>query len=240
MKRHDFNYIWYPLTSFVEKEKENIRYKVAEKISPYIELNTTNMTYLKEEIEKIKDELVVEVNPFIRFNNIFQLLLHPDYEKIDLELRESLTNILLHLLGEIDLYLGQNKKDIIVKQMKKDIEVGAFGKKMKEEFGIFKEYEKHIIVDILYNTYCYLDMLEGFKKAIKMIYKDSIIYDNLASTTNLVIYLNYLENEENLKKVKFLKEMFLPIGLELDLFWEYHFGVIGVDITMRIGEIAVF
>ena len=49
-----------------------------------------------------------------------------------------------------------------------------------------------------------------------------------------------MKTEENIKKVEFLKEIFLPIGLELDLFWEYHFGVIGVEITMRIGEIAVF
>ena len=83
-------------------------------------------------------------------------------------------------------------------------------------------------------------MIEAFKKSIKKIFKDSIIYDNLSSDTNLVIYLNYMKTEENIKKVEFLKEIFLPIGLELDLFWEYHFGVIGVEITMRIGEIAVF
>ena len=88
--------------------------------------------------------------------------------------------------------------------------------------------------------YCYLNMIEAFKKSIKKIFKDSIIYDNLSSDTNLVIYLKYMKTEENIKKVEFLKEIFLPIGLELDLFWEYHFGVIGVEITMRIGEIAVF
>lgn len=88
--------------------------------------------------------------------------------------------------------------------------------------------------------YNFLDMLEAFKKVFKAIFSDSIIYDRLTSETNIVIYLNYKKTKENMLKVDFIKEMFLPLGLEVDLFWEKHFGVIGVDITMRIGEIAIF
>ena len=217
---NQYNFLWYPLTSFIEKDNENINFEIAEIISPYIEVNMSNINNIQSEIETT--DVKVEINPFIRFNEIFQIITYPD------------------LLGEMDLYLGQNKKDIIVKEMRKDIENGCFGKDSTKLFKLFKEYEKHIIVDILYDMYCYLNMIEAFKKSIKKIFKDSIIYDNLSSDTNLVIYLNYMKTEENIKKVEFLKEIFLPIGLELDLFWEYHFGVIGVEITMRIGEIAVF
>ena len=239
--KKDFSYLWYPLTSFVEKDKKDINFTVPDVISPYLELNTESITYLRDELEK-SGLINIEINPFIRFNKIFQLILHPEYEirGEDKLLRMALTNILLHLLGELDLYFGQNRKDIIVKQMKADIENNSLGKEMAEMFGKFKDYEKHILVDILYNTYCHLDMLEAFKKAVKMIFKDSIIYDNLSSATNLIIYVNMPGNEENQTKIEFIKRLFLPISLDLDLFWEYHFGVIGVDITMRIGEIAIF
>ena len=140
----------------------------------------------------------------------------------------------------MDLYLGQNKKDIIIKEMVKNIEKGAFGEDIKGNFKVFKEYEKVIIADGLYCMYNFLDMLEAFKKVFKAIFSDSIIYDRLTSETNIVIYLNYKKTKENMLKVDFIKEMFLPLGLEVDLFWEKHFGVIGVDITMRIGEIAIF
>ena len=49
-------------------------------------------------------------------------------------------------------------------------------------------------VYINYDMYCYLNMIEAFKKSIKKIFKDSIIYDNLSSDTNLVIYLNYMKS----------------------------------------------
>ena len=88
--------------------------------------------------------------------------------------------------------------------------------------------------------YNYLGMIDSFKKAVKQIFKDSLIYDKLTSDTNIVVYLNYPKNIENQTKIKFIKEMFLPLGIEIDLFWEKHFGVLGVDITMQIGEIAVF
>ena len=124
--------------------------------------------------------------------------------------------------------------------MVKNIEKGAFGEDIKGNFKVFKEYEKVIIADGLYCMYNFLDMLEAFKKVFKAIFSDSIIYDRLTSETNIVIYLNYKKTKENMLKVDFIKEMFLPLGLEVDLFWEKHFGVIGVDITMRIGEIAIF
>ena len=124
--------------------------------------------------------------------------------------------------------------------MVKNIEKGAFGEDIKGNFKVFKEYEKVIIADGLYCMYNFLDMLEAFKKVFKAIFSDSIIYDRLTSETNIVIYLNYKKTKENMLKVDFIKEMFLPLGLEVDLFWKKHFGVIGVDITMRIGEIAIF
>ncbi|AVQ29100.1 hypothetical protein C4N20_13725 [Fusobacterium ulcerans] len=235
---NQYNFLWYPLTSFIEKNNENINFEISEIISPYIEVNMTNINNIQNEIET--SDVKVEINPFIRFNDIFQIITYPDFEEMEIELKKSLVNILFHLLGEMDLYLGQNKKDIIVKEIRKDIEKGCFGKDSTKLFKLFKEYEKHIVVDILYDMYCHLNMIEAFKKSIKKIFKDSIIYDNLSSDTNLVIYLNYIKTDENIKKVEFLKEIFLPIGLELDLFWEYHFGVIGVEITMKIGEIAVF
>ncbi|WP_278538974.1 hypothetical protein [Fusobacterium varium] len=238
IKKDEFNYIWYPLTSFVEKNNENINFEVAEIISPYIEVNMPNLNNIQGEIEN--NDIKVEINPFLRFNEVFQIITYPDFAEMEVELKKSLVNILFHLLGEIDLYLGQNKKDIIVKEMRKDIERGCFGEDSKKKFQLFKDYEKHIIVDILYDMYCHLDMITAFKKAIKKIFKDSIIYDNLSSDSNLVIYLNYKGNETNIQKVEFLKEIFLPIRLALDLFWEYHFGVIGVEITMKIGEISVF
>lgn len=239
MVNKGYNYIWYPLTNFVEVENSKFKFCLSEVLSPYTELNLEAINEVKNNIESMKHQ-VLEVNPFLRFSEIFYLLLEPNNYKNNKKLKNCIFNILIHFLGELDLYLGQNKKDIIIKEMVKNIEKGAFGEKIRDDFKIFKEYEKVIIADGLYCMYNYLDMLESFKKVFKAIFLDSIIYDRLTSETNIVIYLNYKKTKENKTKVEFIKEMFLPLGLEIDLFWEKHFGVIGVDITMRIGEIAIF
>ena len=132
---NQYNFLWYPLTSFIEKDNENINFEIAEIISPYIEVNMSNINNIQSEIETT--DVKVEINPFIRFNEIFQIITYPDFENMEIELKKSLVNILFHLLGEMDLYLGQNKKDIIVKEMRKDIENGCLG---KDSTKLFKYY----------------------------------------------------------------------------------------------------
>ena len=73
----------------------------------------------------------------------------------------------MHFLGELDLYLGQNKKDIIVKEIVKNIKNGVLGEEVRKDFEAFKEYEKTIIVDILHCMYNYLGMIDSFKKCCK-------------------------------------------------------------------------
>ena len=237
MKDHNFSYIWYPLTSFYEHDNTKIKYKLASKISPYFELNEESINRVLSEDSKETKE--VDVNPFIRFNNIFSLINKVEKEE-DSTLRASLNNLLLHYLGKIDLYVGQNIKDIYVKEIIRDIEGNSFGSELSEKFKYFKEYEKHMVADILYEMYKGLSMIDSFKKSVKLIFSDSLIYDQRSSDQNISIFLNYSEIEENIKKIDFLKEMFLPLRMQVDLFWEYHFGIIGFDVTMKIGEISIF
>lgn len=238
MRKSEFNYIWYPLTSFMEKENAEINYRISEVISPYVELNLENITNVECEIEK--EEIIdIDVNPFFRFEDVFFYLTDPDTAQEDQMVKKVLSNLIFHLLGDVDLYLGQCKKDIIVKEIVKDIERGSLGKECAEGFGLFKKYEKVIIGEVFYAMNNTFDMIAAFKHAIKLLYKDSIIYDNQYSTTNVVIYLNYRE-KENKGKVEFLKRLFLPLGIEVDIFWEIHFGVIDVPETSIIGEMAVF
>lgn len=236
--KKEFNYIWYPLTSFMEKNNWEINYRLSAVISPYVELNLDNITNVECEIEK--DEIIdIDVNPYFRFEDVFFYLTDPDNEKNNVMEKKILSNLLFHFLGEIDLYLGQCKKDIIVKEIVKDIEKGSLGKDCAGGFDLFKKYEKVIIGEVFYAMNNTFDMIEAFKYAIKLLYKDSIIYDNQYSITNIVIYLNYKESE-NKGKIELLKQLFLPLGIEVDIFWEIHFGVIDVRETSIIGEIIIF
>lgn len=238
MNKNEFSYIWYPMTSFVNKENNEINYRISEIISPYIELNLENLTNVECEIEKT-EILDIDVNPYFRFEDVFFYLTNPDIENDNIMVRKVLSNLIFHFLGEVDLYLGQCKKDIIVKEIVKDIERGSLGSKYTKTFDLFKKYEKVKIGEIFYGMNNTLDMIEAFNYIVKLLFEDSIIYDNQYSTTNIVLYLNYKKND-NQEKIDFLKALFLPIGIDVDIFWEKHFGVIDVPETCIIGEMLIF
>ena len=45
---------------------------------------------------------------------------------------------------------------------------------------------------------------------------------------------------ENRMKIKLLTELFIPLDYKVRTMWENHVGVIGVEETLKIGEMIVF
>ncbi len=56
----------------------------------------------------------------------------------------------------------------------------------------------------------------------------------------VLIYIGADNNDLNRGKIDLLQEMFLPIGYSTRMFWKNHFGIIGVNDTMKIDEIEIF
>lgn len=54
MKDKNYNFIWYPLTNFIELENNSFRYELSEKISPYMELNLETINKIESGIEQKK------------------------------------------------------------------------------------------------------------------------------------------------------------------------------------------
>ena len=77
MKDKNYNFIWYPLTNFIELENNSFRYELSEKISPYMELNLETINKIESGIEQ-KKEHIIDINPFYRFSDIFYILLNPN------------------------------------------------------------------------------------------------------------------------------------------------------------------
>ena len=239
MSREVYRYIWF-LTIIMKKKgysEEEICFKMSKLISPYFELNDVDLNDFV--FSDKKSEITVEVNPFIRFAGIFELLLDPNFED-NIEIKESLFNIFMHFNNFIDLQDGLNKSIILSKNIIKEIEQGYYGREEKKLFEEFNEEEKLILAENIQEIYIFNENIESLKKIVKKIFLDSIIYDNIYSETKLIIYINYAKNDKNKKKMKFIKNIFLPFDIELRIFWETHFGLIDVDETMKLGEIAIY
>ena len=236
ISREQYQYIWYSLHRLTSEDKgaEKVYFKVSSKISPYMELNMQDINY-----EGIEEEYILETNPFYRFTHVFNEFMNPDLQ-MGRKLKDEVVNILLHMLGSLDLQEGLNKRIILNRIIIRELEEGRYGEEIQECFGVLNRKEKIIIADGIQDKYKYEREWEIFKKVMSKIYRDSIIYDSINEQEKIIIYINEKKTAGNKKKELLIEKLFMPLGLKSRCFWGAHFPVIGVDEVMKIGEMVIF
>ena len=233
-----FQYIWSLLVNDNGIENEKIKFVKSRMISPYFELNPENINDIIS--EKNIREYHIETNPFFRFDDIYSYLLNPDTAAEDKNLKESLLNITLHMLGNFDLYEGQTKKDFYCKEIVRNIEDGAVGEKVRNNLLFLNMKEKLIIAEVFLEYDEGRNQIKCLKKIVKKFFSESIVYDNKYSDKNIVIYLGHKKDIKTRKITGIINELFIPLGLKPKYFYEYHFGVLGIGETLVIGNMAVY
>ena len=124
MRRKDFvRYLWEAVLGAAEEgiPVRDLRFRHTEHGSAYMEMA---MPYLNQEGPLGEKE--IEVNTCDRFYEIFKDLFGPDLTEIP-ELRESLTNLVLHLLAENDVRRGMSREEYYKKLLAEDIRAGIYG-----------------------------------------------------------------------------------------------------------------
>lgn len=232
------NYIWDLLVKAKQEEVplEELSFKLPEIYSSYLELSPEMLNF--EELER-----EIEVNPYYRFFSIFKDLFNPNYLH-NQELREVLLDILLHFLGEIDLYQGLNKIEYHKLFIYRELLQGCFGPVVKRGITKFSRREKNSLINNIYKFYQTGNQVFYFKKSIEKIFKSSIVYVNREESRDnkneILLYLGALANKKNRQKLEVIENLFLPINFNTITYWEYHFGIVGVDETMNIGASALY
>ena len=79
----------------------------------------------------------------------------------------------------------------------------------------------------------FLDMVQGMVR-------DSIVYHNQEHPDELLIYTRQKKSKELVRRMELIVKLFLDIRYQAEIFYEYHFGIIGMEETMQIGEIAIY
>lgn len=188
---------------------------IIERVAPYFEVQS----------ERNNE---IEVNVWKRFYKIFGNLTFLQEKDEKNKVFYEYFNIMLHILGKIDLLAGLNKKYIYMEFIERNL----------NNINIFNSDEKYIIINNLLELYQNGNYLELFQKTIKEIFVNYYFYDR-KETNEFILYLSISESEESKSKVEFIKNMFFPFDLKLTVCFYYHFGIIGVDKTMEIGEIRI-
>lgn len=228
------NYVWDLVIKAKEIEipKEKIKFSAAETYSPYMELSNE---YINSNLIEEK----VEVNPYYRFYEIFKDMFNID-NNLDMELRSTLFDIFIHFLTDIDLKQGMSKKEYYMKFILNDIENNTFGKSIRKNIEMFNDKEKDMLAYNILRLYITGETLYLLKDTTRKLFKSSMIYTNYEEKDELLFYIGEEKTEEKLAKLELIKELFLPVKFHTEVYWQNHFGVIGVEETMKIEGIVLY
>lgn len=226
------NYIWDILLK-ADKEnipREDITFLHAKTCSPYMEISFNELNS-----NSLPENKIIEVNECYRFYEIFKELFNINIEESQ-ELREVLLDILLHYLGELDLNMGLCKIEFYKKFLLKDILDFEFGEQLGKNILCFEKEELDILLNGFITLYRTGISIQLFKKISRKIFKNSVIYISKEKPKNVYIYLDEPHDKKLEIKINVIVETFLPINMRPLIFWDKHFGIIGLDNTMKINE----
>lgn len=229
------NYLWEVILKAKEEEipKEKIQFLVAKDYSAYMEVSNA---FLNQ--EELEDGYRIEVNPYYRFYDIFKELYHPEMRE-SLSLRESLTNLIFHLLAENDILSGMTREEYYKKLLYQDLIRGVFGKSAAEAICLFNHQEREIILSGLLRQYQTGSSVDIFNDMVEELIPENIIYRSNENFYEILVYVGVKKEKKIVAKMNFLVKMFVDLPYHVDIYYEYHFGILGMEATMRIDEIAL-
>ncbi len=231
MSKQNYKYIW--------GTPETVEFKVSEEISPYMEMNE----YI---INQDMNKKILEVNPYLRFFDIFyhfnEICINKD--KLNEEcllFKNDFENKTLLYLRKLDFINGTTILDIYCEKLISEIEKGIYGENLKKYIEEVSIKDREIIaLGIIKRIFYEYEEFKILKIIINNFFKDNIIYRNLDNENEIILYLNYKRDKQNVYRVKIIKEVFLPLGFELKTYWSHHFGIINLDEVFKIEKMGVF
>ena len=229
------NYMWEALLKGDEKglPKGAIRFKPSKISNPYREVFFENFN--------VEDITVgpIEVNAYYRYGSVFGALLSEDMDSYP-DIRQVLFDILAHYLSELDLRSGLCRDEHYAHFLREDIMAGIFGQKSAECLNCFGKKEKRIVAAGLLRLYRVGTSTKLFSQLLRELYPNSIVYLDVRDIRELLIYVGKKQTVELSGQLQLLCDLFVPADYDVHLFWDRHFGLIGVDETMEIGSFVMY
>lgn len=185
------------------------------------------------------DHVLVEINPLYRFPREFSEILSLDVQDYE-QARTLLFRTYVQYMVQLDLRQGLSKQEYILRFLLKDLLDGTCG---SQAAAVIKHFEKENLkplLRLLRKLYECGSSVYLFREVMRSIYPDSIVYACNEEVRQLLIYVGIKETPRERERLEFLQDMFLPINYHVFLFWEHHFGIIGVEETMKLDEMVIF
>lgn len=181
----------------------------------------------------------IELNLLFRFADIFQEILAENAQELP-QLNKYLIDAALHMILYTDLHHGLTKRDVYILRILYELQQGIYWEEIAKRLEVIPEGNRNRIATLLLNQIQTGSSLKMFRRGVLVIYPDALLYQIKKDRKKLLLYLKEEKTEKDEEKLLLIKDLFLPIGYDLRVFWKYHFGIIGVEDAMRIDETAIY
>lgn len=212
---------------------EELRFINSQSPSPYTE---SSFDFLNSDTVEDRE---IEINPLYRFATQLGEIFLPDvvgYENV----RAMFLDVMLHYVAIWDLRSGGDKKELRAMYILNEIQEGRFLKSIRETLLDLELNKAKRIIFCLLDLYKCKDYITIFRKALKELYPKANLYIHSENLRKLILFTGVDKTKKDMERIEMLKELFLPISYETDIFWKYHFGIVGVKESMKIGKIALY
>lgn len=214
-------------------DREDIRYTPTQAGSPYLEVMLENLN------DCLLTQPIIEVNPLYRFSTVFSEMFDINLSECK-ELREIFFDIYMQYMVQLDLRQRLSRKEYQIKYILKDFLSNVCQIDSRSVVLQMARGEVSQLMRLVWKLYRCGSGVQMFQEAMRILYPSSIIYENRGNTKQLLVYIGEKENEEGKMRMEYLQAVFLPINIQVCMFWDHHFGIIGIDETMIINEVVLF
>lgn len=215
------------------KQEKDLFFLQAKDKSPHYE---QAFSVLNQKTVETKE---IEINALYRFSGIVQELLHRRITEAA-EFEKYLFDCIMHILLYIDLHHGVTKRDLFLQVVMREVLEGTFGEEAANSYRQMESTIQNRLATLILAQLETGSSLVLFRKAILVLYKGAILYQVKTEKKKLLLYIDQKRTEKQEQKVNFIIDMFLPLNYEIRVFWHYHFGVIGIEDTMKINQIKIY
>lgn len=229
------NYLWEVVLRAGEQEipPEQLKFAMAGRFSGYMEVSNPCLNQ-----EDLRELPVVEVNLYYRFYHIFKELCHPEQKEFP-QLCHGLVNLMVHQLAENDVLSGMSRKEYYKELLYQDFQNGAYGQEAFRQLSLFNRGEREIILSGLLRQYETGSSLDIFKDMAEDLIPESIVYQSNDHFYEILVFTGRKKAGGLQQKIELLTRLFMELPYHVDLYYEYHFGILGVDCTMELDEMTL-
>jgi len=219
-------------------EEQDLFFTQAQEFSPFFEQSFPCVN------EKKVENSVVELNLLYRFADIFQEILAPEGMGLGegeyAQFCRYFVDAVLHAVLYTDLRRGLTRRELYIYKILEELKDGTFWAGLAERFALIGRHKQGRLAALVLRQMETGSSLGLFRRAVLVLYPRARLYQIKKEPKKLLLYISLQKTQEEERRLSFAEDMFLPVGYELRVFWQYHFGVIGVEGTMKLDEMALY